>query len=134
MREIKFRAWDGHKMYADVGVLPLSGEEKVMTSHYTMKYRPDQVELMQYTGLKDKNGVEIYESDILSIRNGVYGTAFYYRCAVDYLEAAFRLNPYAIYQDGNERDDISLVGGYEWQVSKDMEVIGNIYENPELLK
>lgn len=105
-REIKFRAWDGRTMQHDIGVLPLSGEEKIVASHYTLKYRPDQVQLMQYTGLKDKNSREIYEGDILETRYG-HKTV------------------------GDIHD---LCGDTNVPNESEREVIGNIWENPELLK
>lgn len=74
--------------------------------------------LMQYTGLKDKNGKEIYESDIL--REKIGGKVFKYAVIWNEECAAFGDD------DGQHfNDDID---------AKKVEVIGNIYENPELLK
>lgn len=56
MREIKFRAWDKNKMY----FLELVGNNFMWINE-----QPEQGKLMQYTGLKDKNGKEIYFGDIL---------------------------------------------------------------------
>jgi len=76
---------------------------------------------MQYTGLKDKNGKEIYEGDIISDHVGIG--------EVEYVErhAAFRVN----YHDGQAKwfYDYFLQGERE-----SIEWIGNIYENPELLE
>lgn len=78
----------------------------------------DNFELMQYTGLKDKNGKEIYEGDILHFKDphdGIIGTVewadFGWQVTNDYFDQQFEDTP-----------------PDEW------EVIGNIYENPELLK
>jgi len=67
MREIKFRVWDGEEMHYRQGDLP--HEFSIFTGKWRNKgswceVNPDII-LMQYTGLKDKNGKEIYEGDIL---------------------------------------------------------------------
>jgi uncharacterized phage protein (TIGR01671 family) len=74
--------------------------------------------LMQYTGLKDKNGKEIYEGDIVRFDNSSAGIpdADYRQAVVQYRAPEFMPH------------HLSNVTGY------DVEVIGNIYENPELLK
>jgi hypothetical protein len=72
----------------------------------------EQIVLMQYTGLKDKNGVEIYEGDILK-------APYFQTAAVEYMESGFWC------KQGKHNMLPNLT---------DAEVIGNIYENPELLK
>jgi len=74
--------------------------------------------LMQYTGLKDKNGVEIYEGDILDISGNLKGTITFLNGAFVWLE----LEDEGFWQH--------LCEDYE----KMGKVIGNIYENPELFK
>lgn len=116
MREIKFRAWNGDKMIHynhwftlhDQNVLCFEkSEEHSYVDESDVDY-PRRVELMQFTGLKDKNGKEIYEGDILEMPWGMS-------------RRAVRI-PGMFYSLGEEGcwDDES-------------EVIGNIYENPELL-
>lgn len=114
MREIKFRAWDGEEMvipdYIDqIG----SGWWKSNSIPNTSK------NLMQYTGLKDKNGKEIYEGDIVTQRytgtwEVVYGASRFYLRRYD--------NPVNDTFPYRRNSDILP-----------LEVIGNIYENPELL-
>ena len=118
-RVIKFRAWfDDNKSQHMFCV----GDE-FGTSHpldccrYAQQGQP--VTLMQFTGLHDKNGVEIYEGDIVQdhIGTGV----------VEWHIAAFKVN----YRDGWAKwfYDYTLKGELE-----SIEVIGNMYQNPELLK
>ena len=82
----------------------------------------------QFTGLCDKNGKEIYEGDIvkkeygIDIPNGVFcsNVAGYDNFSVDYIDGGFRLL-------NNQRGFLLCKGNH-------LEVIGNIYDNPELLK
>lgn len=68
MREIKFRAWDaiGKKMWYDV--------ESHKVQNFKVNKEKEQWFIMQYTGLKDKNGKEIYEGDILKQGEGEHET------------------------------------------------------------
>jgi hypothetical protein len=111
-RIIKFRAWDKeHKKM--IYEIPLATVNFYGSLEEFFKY----TELMQYTGLEDKNGKEIYEGDILFNPNDRYE---YYEVRWNSKEACFELG-----------DDGSLMSKYGlasfWGIS------GNIYENPELI-
>lgn len=118
MRPIKFRAWDKdhHQMIHDLDGIALirrfSGELVTIGTSY---------DLMQYTGLKDKNDKEIYEGDIVRCEGLV--------CRVDYvIEPA--IAGFVFNQDGTGRYiEYAVRGG----MAVHFEVIGNIYENPDLL-
>ena len=115
MREIKFRAWDGKRMHA-VCRLGLNGFSTDLWSSSPVACDvrfTATLKIMQYTGWKDKNGKEIYEGDIVRDSNRVC-------LGVEWVGHAFWLK----YPDGELR----------WPYSPYSEVIGNIYENPELLK
>ena len=115
MREIKFRAWNvlenkmipWEEMWSILGVTSITTYEHQHDS--IGKTKPLYIP-MQYTGLKDKNGKEIYEGDILYGNEDENDT-------VVYEENKFILQPLG---------DDSIF----WEKS---EVIGNIYENKELL-
>lgn len=124
MRKIKFRAWHLHenKMY-DVYNLD------ILFGRYWSEERREclfscDIELMQYTGLKDKNGKEIYEGDIVkyNYNNQVYQDVY---AKVEYSIAGFRLNADYISRHLSRHLRIADTDYYE--------VVGNIYENPELL-
>ena len=107
-REIKFRAWSisGNKMRDWESLLPIGMNAFVDGKH---------LEFMQYTGLKDSTGREIYEGDILSYDEKVWGGINSFEVSWSESEASFTGN--------------GVVS--EWP--EFCEVIGSIYENPELL-
>lgn len=146
-REIKFRAWD-----KDSGVMYYSDKDEDNGEGFILwnidsggiyftenqmwheieggedsgekwDYRKPNQDLMQFTGLKDKNGKEIYEGDIVKFIDTEFGG-----------EAFLATNAEGIvsYKDGCFGIDIK---DYHLLLPlRKIEVIGNIYENPELLK
>lgn len=128
MREIKFRAWDSElKQMITEGMILVNGKlitNKIRTEEPFQKGQliyPDW-ELMQFTGLQDKNGKNIYEGDIVRIQHphdvggdfmNTLGRVFWY-------EGAF----YHGNQNGRPPKRM-------WEYC---EVVGNVFENPELLK
>ena len=138
MREIKFRAWDKENRImsmvrhmnfyslnggADVDLTVDSDEEEWLTE-------PD-FELMQYTGLKDKNGKEIYEGDIVLVPNtptmsDPMGEPSF--CPIVHESGSFG------YLQGFMFESFIGLYGHGCTQADEEEVIGNIYENPELLE
>lgn len=135
-REIKFRAWL-KKQKKMVEVHKIDFQDRVIT-HYLddlpfptlIKCSFDDVELMQYTGIKDKNGKEIYEGDIIDIHQTVNGRNLF---VVEITNTGLVIPRYAYKQGFKYQYDIrELLEVNEYD--KEIEVIGNIYDNPELLE
>ena len=127
MREIKFRAWDKeNKKMMKVSSLSLENKEIAVRENGTYHcFRMQNLELMQYTGIEDKNGKEIYEGDIIKYKFP-YDTRLKHISPVKFLEteASFGIKD----RYGNE---IPL---YTISANNYFEVIGNIYENKNLLE
>ena len=123
MRSIKFRAWDNeNNQMLDVQEINFEdcfygGEMQIKTTMYNDYFDCREMPLMQYTGLHDKNGKEIYEGDIVK--------SFF----VDTDEAGNEIYKYYIMEV--EYDEILC--SYKIDKFMNLEVIGNIYENKELL-
>jgi len=125
MREIKFRAWIDNSMVYELGTLNLCELQDCKEDGFDgSEFIP-----MQYTGLKDKNGKEIYEGDLIDdqIRYG-FTVKQLSPATVVFEYGKFQLHYKILHHAGDER------GIYEeWLFPEDCKVIGNIHENPELL-
>lgn len=136
MRDIKFRCWDTeNKEMLDVQELDYAdsynGQPMIRTTMYNDYFDTEEIILMQYTGLKDKNGKEIYEGDIVR----TFALRQY-------------INGYVKYNNDRGRFDIGWMSEIEKYKNNGfvgslscmtndydcLEIIGNIYENQGLLE
>lgn len=127
----RFRAWDvlAEKMIDEILMISFVRKEIIGkfsdgSTSVPLKFEDERngedVILMQSTGLVDKNGKEIFEGDIVKMSKDVYSEPTYYE-VVRHRGGAYRLESK---QHGCEL----------WLRHTDCEVVGNVYENPELLE
>ena len=132
MREIKFRAWhfrdkkmtgpfDFHD-YAESYALFEEFDSSGLVYPEPREFKEGRAVLLQYTGLKDKNGKEIFEGDIVRVPGGYSG---------DYLVKEH--NEVIAFGDEGWWPEMAFKGMPDHMWPKNVEVIGNIYENQELL-
>lgn len=121
----KYRAW--HKTWDELGKVKrirFDGEGNVTTVLFEGKFlgvdtHVDEIELMQSTDMVDRDGKIIFEGDIVKMSKDVYSEPIYYE-VVRHYGGAYRLESK---QHGCEL----------WLRHTDCEVVGNVYENKELL-
>lgn len=126
MREIKFRAYS-----ITQGMIYFTMEDLILNrKNFQHLIDYPQLPKMEYTGLKDKNGKEIYESDIVELLK--YDDSFMGGCSKvrrevkwdTYYGASWNFG--ISHKDGEKR--------FSYPFPDDVEIIGNIHENPDLLK
>ena len=118
----KFRAWSrlASRMYVVNGLYFDRGMVQYANNDNVIRFiKLENIILMQSTGLKDKNGKEIFEGDILGTKDGLLNGVVEYRADLGmFVNSLIRYNNF-------ER---------LCNIASDREIIGNIYENPELLE
>jgi uncharacterized phage protein (TIGR01671 family) len=123
-REIKFRVWYS-KWKTMSQVTGYLWEEDGINEENLEKYGYDERILMQYTGLKDKNGREIYEGDIVKASINRLGTMNY---IIEWDIAGFNLKFIS-----TEKYSIPMFTNLVTPGLQEIEIIGNIFETPSLL-
>jgi len=132
MREIKFRAWVkfNYGPWGSHFKMMYQGTPDLETLQSFMFHYGAEEKLMQFTGLKDKNGKDIYEGDIIRYFNLLGELAI---GIIVFKDGSFRFKN-TNNQEARQWND----GDHDWYSIEnielfEMEIIGNIYENPELL-
>ena len=132
---LRFRVWVkiGKRMVFSDDILDIDYENKEIVTQqvyfenglpddrFIYCYKTDEIELMQSTGLKDKNGKEVFIGDIIKCTRGCLHEVYIEK---EYGGTYFGGMPAVYLKDLRE--------GYAW--TEHEEIIGNIYENPELLE
>lgn len=129
-REIKFRAWDGDRM-TNCGIQ--------FNNTTGMLENKGNIALMQFTGLRDANGIEIYEGDVLKLEHGKHYWIYVVSVIDGFGSLLFACEIENNLSVDSESDRFTFqkqpvkLGSRRDFVSDRMQVIGNIYEHPHLL-
>lgn len=134
MRELKFRAWDKdmNTMHDISGFITFKQFTEV---HFgTSGFKRGQYELMQYTGLKDKHGTEIYSGDVISRKRHKDQNNWASELVhdMDYADTVI-FHHGAFISKENGKTIHSIIRPFRITDNIEHEVIGNIHQNPELL-
>jgi len=137
MREIKFRAWgqgldagywvEDFYVYQDGSIAVDEG----IYGEKEEKYITENVVLMYYTGLKDKNGKDVYEGDILADTDNPEEHYILGKVAYNQIPDCIYAGQYLLEDNEGYASEWDIITGEGWHK---LEVIGNIYENPELME
>jgi len=129
MRTIKFRAWDSrYNCMYNWNELALEEKQVFISDGDLYRRYDDELYLMQFTGLLDKNGKEIYEGDVVQCTEEKNGSETGKRKIV------FAKHEWKTARLENDEDFYKHCLGLNWGGWESFEVIGNIYQNEELLK
>ncbi len=126
MKEIKFRVWDREKkrFIHDCAIKQFGDLIRIWVDEWEYAEPPDRYEVSLYVGKKDKNKKEIYTGDIVRL----YRPEGEEIGVVEFSDGAFYVS-LPLSEDGEEREAVPFF----W-TEDDIEVIGNVYENPELVE
>ena len=140
MKTTKFRIYDKqNKKIIQSGATP--SMLKSFFKHTAVFHTKDKMPYLQFTGLLDKNGKEIYEGDILEVKFNRCIWRYEVRVRKEWANNIFYETVWRNFRniDGSDTDEfgsyyVSCEGTGNILSSHSMEIVGNIYENPELVK
>lgn len=142
-REIKFRVWDSLNKEMHYPDLSFFEEQSIRT--FPEEYS-NRFQIMQYTGLKDCKGTEIYEGDIVrlgysdgsvyekpvEVKFGLHRVGFDSDVCLGATALGFYFSPYPYTEDDEREIPMGIGETFDWD-NDHIEVVGNIYEHRHLL-
>jgi len=133
-RTIEFRAWDGTKMYTHEELDKLDSDGIIHIMDIIKPNNPDKMIVTMWTGLHDRHGKKIFEGDVVKCLNGGLYKVWFGEQLYHSEEYGGKMGAIGFHiGEGSDAEPLGLAGLSATAASNPYEVVGNVFETPNLI-